>query len=513
MDSKGEPTPADIRTVIAASAAGTAFEWYDFYIYGTLAPLFGKLFFPGSSPAAGFLLALATFGVGFAVRPIGAAIFGTLGDRLGRKVTFLVTITLMGLATTAIGLLGTYAQWGIAAPILLVVLRALQGLAVGGEYGGAVIYVCEHAPLKKRGFYTGWIQIGASAGFSLSLLVVLATETLVGEEAWIAWGWRLPFISSLVLLAVSVWMRLKLSESPVFAAMQKAGELARTPLREAYATPKQLRRLFATTFGGAVGQSICGYIGMIQLLNFMQVSVHMDPVLTRTLLIGVLAVLAFTNVLAGYAMMLVVLFPGFQLIADQANPALARAAKEHPVVVSGAECTFNPFAQHGQASACGKVLDTLTRAGVPYTKQDAPAGSAPVVTIAGQPTTPETLDAALKAAGYTTAPVSPPLGNLVVIVIAMVVVGLPGILTYGPMGAWLCEQFPARTRYSSLATSYNFGVGIFAGFMPFIVQATVATTGSVMTGFAYPFIMVVFAAVVAIFGMPETAGKRLQEPA
>lgn len=524
MDSKGEPTTAEIRTVIAASAAGTAFEWYDFYIYGTLAPLFGKLFFPGSSPAAGFLLALATFGVGFAARPFGAAIFGTFGDRFGRKVTFLVTITLMGLATTAIGLLGTYAQWGIAAPILLVTLRALQGLAVGGEYGGAVIYVAEHAPVKKRGFYTGWIQIGASAGFSLSLLVVLATETLLGEEAWLAWGWRIPFLSSLVLLAVSIWMRLKLSESPVFAAMQKAGELARTPLREAYATPKQLRRLLAVTFGGAVGQSICGYVGMIQLLNFMQVSVHMDPVLTRMLLIGVLAAMTLGNVLAGwlsdfvgrkpvvmggYLLFLAILFPGFHILGDYANPALAQAAREHPVVVSGADCTFNPFAQHGQASACGKVLDTLTRAGVPYTKVDAPAGSAPAVTIGGKPAAMESLYAALSAAGYSSKPVTPPAGNLVVIVIAMVVIGLPGIITYGPLGAWLCEQFPARTRYSSLATSYNFGVGIFAGFMPFIVQAIVATTGSVMAGFWYPFIMVAFAIVIATFGLPETAGKRL----
>ncbi len=530
MDSKGEPggapTTGEIRTVIAASAAGTAFEWYDFYIYGTLAPLFGKLFFPGSSPAAGFLLALATFGVGFAARPFGAAIFGTFGDRFGRKVTFLVTITLMGLATTAIGLIGTYAQWGIAAPILLVVLRALQGLAVGGEYGGAVIYVAEHAPVKKRGFYTGWIQIGASAGFSLSLLVVLATETLLGEEAWLAWGWRLPFISSLVLLAVSVWMRLKLSESPVFAAMQKAGELARTPLREAYATPKQLRRLLAVTFGGAVGQSICGYVGMIQLLNFMQVSVHMDPVLTRTLLIGVLAAMTLGNVLAGwlsdffgrkpvviggYLVFLVVLFPGFHILGDHANPALAAAARQHPVVVIGNDCTFNPFAQHGQASACGQVLDKLTRAGVPYSKEDGASVGAPVVTIGGKPAPLESLDPALAEAGYTTKPVIPPTGNLLVIIAAMIVIGLPGIITYGPLGAWLCEQFPARTRYSSLATSYNFGVGIFAGFMPFIVQAIVATTGSVMAGFWYPFAMVVLALVVATFGLPETAGKRLTE--
>jgi MFS family permease len=215
--------------------------------------------------------------------------------------------------------------------------------------------------------------------------------------------------------------------------------------------------------------------------------------------------------MAGYLMFIVVLFPGFHLIADQANPALARAAHDHPVVVSGAECSYNPFAQHGQASACGKVLDTLTRAGVPYTKLDAPAGSPPVVTIGGQPAAMEGLDGALAAAGYTVKPVTPPVGNLFIIVIAMVVVGLPGILTYGPMGAWLCEQFPARTRYSSLATSYNFGVGIFAGFMPFIVQAIVATTGSVMAGFWYPFIMVIIAAIVATFGLPETAGKRMIE--
>lgn len=534
MDSKGEaatqpaakPTTADIRTVIAASAAGTAFEWYDFYIYGTLAPLFGKLFFPGSSPAAGFLLALATFGVGFAVRPLGAAVFGTFGDRFGRKVTFLVTIMLMGFATTAIGLLGTYAQWGIAAPILLVLLRALQGMAVGGEYGGAVIYVAEHAPPGKRGFYTGWIQIGATTGFSLSLLVVLITSSLMGEAAWEAWGWRIPFILSLVLLAVSVWMRLKLSESPVFTAMQQAGELARQPLREAFSTPKRVRLLFAAMLGGAMGQGIVGYTGLIQLLNFLQVSVHVDPVLTRVLLIGVLVALALGNVmagwlsdrvgrkpvvLAGYAMFLLVLFPMFNLIAEQANPAMARAARDHPVVVSGADCSFNPFAQHGQASACGKLLDTLTRTGVPYTKVAAPAGSAPVVTIGGQPTDPADLAPALKAAGYTLDPVTPPAGNLVIIVLAMLAICIPGVLTYGPMGAWLSEMFPARTRYSSLAISYNFGLGFFAGFMPFVVQAIVATTGSVMAGFWYPFALVVLSALVALFALPETTGKRMTE--
>jgi MFS family permease len=526
MDSKREPTPAEIRTVIAASAAGTAFEWYDFYIYGTLAPLFGKLFFPGSSPAAGFLLALATFGVGFAVRPLGAALFGTFGDRFGRKVTFLVTISLMGFATTAIGLLGTFAQWGIAAPILLVLLRALQGLAVGGEYGGAVIYVAEHAPPGKRGFYTGWIQIGATTGFSLSLLVVLVTSSLMSEAAWEAWGWRVPFILSLVLLAISLWMRLKLSESPVFAAMQAAGEVAKSPLREAFATPARVRRLLAVTFGGAVGQAIIGYTGLIQLLTFLQVSVHVDPVLTRVLLIGVLASVALGNVAAGwlsdrmgrkpvvlfgYLMFLVVLFPSFGVIADQANPALARAAKDYPVVVYGHDCSYNPFAQNGQASACGKVLDTLTRIGVPYAKEDSAYEAAPRVTIGGQPTDADALAPALKAAGYSIDPVRPPAGNLVLIVLAMLAIAIPGVIAYGPMGAWMTELFPARTRYSSLATSYNFGVGIFVGFMPFTVQAIVATTGDVMAGFWYPFLMVVLSVIVAVFGMPETAGTKLKE--
>jgi MFS family permease len=526
MDSKREPSGAELRLVIAASAAGTAFEWYDFYIYGTLAPLFGKMFFPNSSPAAGFLLALATFGIGFAVRPLGAALFGTFGDRYGRKTTFLVTITLMGLATTAIGLLGTYAQWGLAAPVLLVLLRALQGLAVGGEYGCAVIYVAEHASVKKRGFYTGFIQIGATSGFSLSLLVVLLTNTLVGAAAWEAWGWRVPFILSLVLLAVSLWMRLKLSESPVFALMREAGEVSRQPLREAFATPARVRHLLAVMLGGAVGQAVAGYTGMIQLLNFLQVSVHVDPVLTRVLLIGVLVSVTMGNVLAGwlsdrvgrkpvvlagYMMFLVVLFPMFHLIADQANPALARAARQHPVVVAGPDCAFNPFAQHGQASACGNVLDTLTRIGVPYTKQAAPVGTPPIVSIGGVTTDPAQLAPALRAAGYTLDPVTPPPQNLVVIVLAMLVIALPGVLAYGPMGAWLVELVPARTRYSSLATSYNFGVGIFVGFMPFIVQAIVATTGNIMAGFWYPFVMTVIALIVALLGLPETAGKRLTE--
>jgi MFS family permease len=528
MDDAKQPSPKEIRTLIAASSMGTAFEWYDFYIYGTLAPLFGKLFFPGSSPAAGFLLALATFGVGFAVRPLGGAVFGAFGDRFGRKRTFLATVMMMGLATTAIGLLGTYAQIGIAAPILLVLLRALQGLAVGGEYGGAAIYVAEHAPPEKRGLYTGFIQIGASAGFMLSLLAVLTTNALVGEEAWLEWGWRIPFLLSLILLAISVWMRLKLSESPVFQAMRAAGEVARHPLKEAFSSMSRFRRLLAVMFGIAVGQSICGYVGLIQVLNFLQVSQHLDPTLTRIVMIIALTISAVMTllcgwlsdkigrkrpVLLGYVLFLLLVFPVFHMLAGQANPALAAASRDNPVVVSGADCDFNPFAQSGQASACGRLLDTLTKKGIPYSKIDSAAAATPSLTIGGKPadaSNPEALAAQLLAAGYSLDPVKPSGGALVLIALGIIALNLFGGLAYGPVGAWMVELFPARTRYSSLAISYNFGVGYFAGFMPFIVQYIVATTGDPYAGFWYPVAMVAIAGVVALFGLPETAGKKIE---
>jgi MFS family permease len=528
MNAGQHPSPKEIRTLIAASSMGTAFEWYDFYIYATLAPLFGKLFFPGSSPASGFLLALATFGVGFAVRPLGAALFGAFGDRFGRKYTFLATILLMGFATMAIGLLGTFEQIGIAAPILLVLLRVLQGLAVGGEYGGATIYVAEHAPPEKRGFYTGFIQLGASTGFMLSLLAVLSTSTIMGEEAWLAWGWRVPFFLSLVLLAISVWMRLKLSESPVFLAMKEAGEIARNPLKEAFSSMPRVKRLLAVMFGIAAGQAICGYVGLIQVLNFLQVSQHLDPNLTRFVMIIALTIGAALSmlcgwlsdkvgrkrlVLLGYGLFLLLVFPVFHMLAAQANPALAKASHDKPVVVTGADCHFNPFAQSGQSSACARLLDLLTKKGVPYARVDSAAAAAPSLTIGGHAANAadaEGLAAQLKAAGYSTDPVKPATRALLLIGLGIVLLNLFGALTYGPVGAWMVELFPARTRYSSLAISYNFGVGYFAGFMPFIVQYIVATTGNPFAGFWYPVAMVVIAATIALFGLPETAGKPLE---
>ncbi len=527
MTSAHKPSQKEIRTLIAASSMGTAFEWYDFYVYGTLAPLFGKLFFPGSSPAAGFLLALATFGIGFAVRPLGGAVFGAFGDILGRKRTFLATVVVMGLATTSIGLLGTYAQIGIAAPILLVLLRAIQGLAVGGEYGGAVIYVAEHAPPGKRGLYTGFIQTGASLGFMLSLVAVLATSTIVGEEAWEAWGWRIPFILSLILLAVSVWMRMKLSESPVFQAMKEAGDLARNPVKEAFSSGPRVRRLFAVMLGIAMGQGVVGYVGLVQVLNFLQVSQHLDPTLTRITMIIALAIGAglalavswLTDLvgrkrplLLGYVLFLALVFPTFYMLAGKANPALAKASKDYPVVVTGADCSFNPFAQSGQSSACGKLLDTLTKKGIPYAKVDSASALAPSLTIGGQPANAVDADALsvqLTAAGYSLDPVKPGTSALWLIGLGIVILNLFGSLTYGPVASWMVELFPSRTRYSSLAISYNFGLGYFAGFMPFIVQYIVATTGNPFAGFWYPVALVVIALVIAVVALPETVGKAL----
>ncbi len=527
MASPRQPSPREIRTLIAASSMGTAFEWYDFYIYATLAPLFGKMFFPSNSPAAGLLLALATFGVGFAVRPLGAALFGAFGDRFGRKYTFLATILLMGFATMAIGLLGTYERWGIAAPILLVVLRALQGLAVGGEYGGATVYVAEHAPPDKRGFYTGFIQIGATTGFMLSLIAVLTTNAIVGEQAWLEWGWRIPFFLSLLLLGISVWMRLRLSESPVFKAMKEAGEVARNPLKEAFSSMPRIKRLLSVMFGIAVGQSVCGYVGLIQVLNFLQVSQHLDPNQTRLVMIIALGIGATLSmlvgwasdkvgrkrpILLGYVLFLLLVFPVFHMLAGQANPALAKASRENPVVVTGADCHFNPFAQTEQTSACARLLDTLTKKGVPYARVDDATAFAPSLTIGGQVTNmsdPEALAAQLKTAGYSTDPVKPPASSLFLIGLGIVLLNLFGALAYGPVGAWMVELFPSRTRYSSLAVSYNFGVGYFAGFMPFIVQYIVATTGDPFAGFWYPIALVCIALLIAVVALPETAGKPL----
>ncbi len=513
--------------VIAASSLGTIFEWYDFYIYGTLAVLFGKLFFPASSETAGLLLALATFGVGFAVRPVGAVIFGVLGDRFGRKYTFLVTITLMGLATAAIGLVPSFAKIGVWAPILLVALRAIQGLAVGGEYGGASIYVAEHAPANRRGFFTSFVQTGASGGLLLSLLVIAVTSGLVGDSAWKAWGWRIPFILSLFLLGISLWIRLRLAESPVFQAMRDAGEVSRHPLRESLNSWRKIRLILAAMFGISAGQAVVGYTAMFQTLYFLQNAQHLEPNLARLIMIlgtgltlGAFVLFGALSdrvgrkpmMLAGCALAALAILPLFHFMAGQANPALAAAMRANPVVIAGTDCSFNPFAQHGQATDCGKVLDVLSKSGVAYTKIEGVAGTEPIVTIGKRKIdarNPAVLQVALTQAGYRLGVVTPPLRNIALIVVALAMLYVISAMTYGPVAAWLVELFPAKVRYTSMSIPYHVGTGYAGGFLPFIAQMIIAKTGDPFAGFWYPIGASVLALLVIALFLPETAGKPL----
>lgn len=522
-----QPTRQEIRLVIVASSLGTVFEWYDFFIYGTLAPLIGKLFFPASSATAGFLLALATFGVGFAVRPLGAVVFGLLGDRVGRKYTFLVTITLMGMATAAIGLLPTYASIGVAAPLLLVLLRALQGFALGGEYGGASIYVAEHAPANRRGYFTGFTQAGAPTGLFLSLLVSLGAVSIIGEAAWNAWGWRIPFIASLLLLVISVWMRLKLAESPVFRAMKAAGTTARHPLRESFGSWPKVKRILAALFGISAGQAVIGYTALFQAQYFLQNALHVDAAVVRriTLIasasaIGWFVLFAWLSdrvgrkkpIVIAYLLTLVLLFPLFHFIAAQANPALSVTMQRYPVAVTGDNCSYNPFATHGQASACGRLMDVLTKKGIPYTTVDGDAQAAPFVTIGAEPVelfSTATLDSQLKSAGYVVDTVVPPAPRVALIILALTLVYALAGMSYGPLAAWLVELFPARVRYTSLSIPYHFGSGYAGGFLPFISQYIVARTGNPFAGLWYAISVVTLALIITIFVLPETSGKEL----
>ena len=516
--------PKRDRLVIGASSLGTVFEWYDFFIYGTLAPIIGKLFFPAGNDVAQFLLALASFAVGFGFRPLGAVLFGYLGDRLGRKYTFLITITLMGFATAAVGLAPTYAAIGIAAPIILITLRILQGLALGGEYGGAAIYVAEHAPRNKRGFYTGFIQASVAGGFLLSLLVVLATKSVMSAEDWAAWGWRVPFLFSILLLAISLWMRLKLKESPVFQAMKQKGELARNPLRESFATRGNVKLILVAMLGIAAGLTVIWYTAHYSTLFFLQTSLRVDETVTAAI-VGTGVVISFLwfvlfgwlsdkigrkkPIVVGYALTLLLLFPLFHMIADAANPGLAAAGRRAPVVVAGPDCSYNPFATKGQASECGRMLDYFSKKGVSYEKVAAPQVAVSIGGAAVANPTPEALDAALASAGYSFEKVYPSAGEMARILLAIVLMGVLSGMTFGPVAALLTELFPSRIRYSSMSIPYHIGTGYFGGFLPFISQYIVARTGDPFAGLWYTMAVVAMALVVSAIWLPETAGKAL----
>lgn len=516
------------RLVILASTLGTVFEWYDFFIYGTLAAIIGRQFFPVGNETAQFLLALASFGVGFGVRPIGALLFGYLGDRLGRKYTFLVTITLMGFATAAVGLVPSYAAIGMAAPIILVTLRVMQGLALGGEYGGAAIYVAEHAPRNKRGLYTSFIQAGVIGGFLLSVAVVLISEWFVDREAWAAWGWRIPFLVSILLLAVSLWVRLKLKESPVFQAMKEAGTTARNPIAESFRGRRQVKMVLVALFGVAAGLTVIWYTAQFQALYFLQNALRIDDTAARAMIGAAAFVSMFWFILfgwlsdrvgrkplivTGYALTIVLLFPLFHWMAGAANPELSAAMARNPVTVQGMACDYNPFAQ-AQATPCGRALAALTSRGIAYEMLPAPGWNGQVYQVRIGDTVvnaeePAALEGALAAAGYRLERTTPATSSMIQVVLAIVVIGMLSGMTYGPVAALLVEMFPARVRYTSLSVPYHIGTGYFGGFLPFISQYIVARTGDPFSGLWYTIAVVAMALIVSLFWLPETSGKRL----
>ncbi len=518
------------RLVIFASSLGTVFEWYDFFVYGTLAPTLAALFFPAANPMTSFLLVLASFGVGFGMRPLGAVLFGYLGDRLGRKYTFLITITVMGFATAGVGMMPTYAAIGAAAPVMLVGLRVLQGLALGGEYGGAAIYVAEHAPANRRGLYTSFIQAGVIGGFMLSLIVVLGTNAVLDDAAEASWGWRVPFLVSLLLLAVSLWVRLKLKESPVFQAIKEAGELARNPLRESFRGWRQIRMLVVALFGIAAGLTVIWYTATFQALYFLQNSLRIEDTAARLIIavatvIGTFWFILFgwlsdrigrkPPIVAGYALTILLLFPLFHWMSSAANPELASARLRSPVTVQGTHCEFNPFAAR-QHNPCGRALDALTRRGISYEIVPAPGwagdSNAYQVRIGADPVDARddaALDRALEAAGYRLERTVPPIGRVIPVIIAILGISFLSGMTYGPVAALLVELFPARVRYTSLSIPYHVGTGYFGGFLPFISEYIVARTGNPFAGLWYTIGVVAVALVVTALWLPETAGKEL----
>ncbi|GGD51329.1 MFS transporter [Erythrobacter arachoides] len=522
-----QPTAKDIRLVIAASSAGTIFEWYDFFIYGTLAALIGAAFFPSGNATLQTLLVWAGFAVGFGFRPLGAILFGYLGDKLGRKYTFLVTVTLMGVATAGVGLIPTAASIGIAAPIIVISLRILQGLALGGEYGGAAIYVAEHAPPEKRGFYTSFIQASVVGGFVLSILVVLICRALIPAEEFAAWGWRIPFLLSIVLLGISLWMRLKLSESPVFQAMKEAGETSGNPFVESFTYPGNKKRIFVAMFGITGVLTTIWYTAFFSSLSFLRGPMRMDEGLVEGILLlaGAIAMTFYLVVgkwsdrvgrkkpiVIGAVLTLVLLFPIFWAMGALANPGLNRSAAEAPVLVSGPACEFDPFASV-QATECGRVLSDLTALGVPYDIRPTEAGQSNVPRIVEigdfsldytgleDATRKERIQGSLEAAGYDFGSQSPPFLAVLGVIALLLVLGVLSALTYGSVAALLTEMFPARIRYSSMSIPYHIGAGYLGGFLPLISGYIVARTGNVYAGLWYTWAVVAFGALVAWWGL------------
>ena len=533
--------PNETVRVIAASSAGTAFEWYDFFIYGSLAPVIAKHFFAGVNESTGFIFALLTFGVGFGVRPFGAFFFGRLGDVMGRKWTFLLTVILMGLGTVTIGLLPTYEQVGVVAPVLLIACRIVQGFALGGEYGGAAIYVAEHAPHGRRGFQTSFIQTSAAIGLLGALGVILAVRSAIGEEVFAQWGWRLPFLLSLILVLLSVYIRMSIEESPVFTQMKEEGRICRSPYSETFLKWRNLKIVLIVLFAIMMAQGVVWYTAYFQAQFFMERVLRIEPKTVNYLLIAITAVTALEYCFFGwlsdhigrkpvllFGMIGAVLsfYPGFIWLTEAANPGLAAAMKTAPVTVIAdpANCAlqFDPVGKHQFTSSCDIAKSVLATAGVAYRNEATAPGAVAQVTVGGQAI--ESIEAkglegaALKAAradfetrlktalaeaGYPAKADPARIDTLKVFAILLMFMTFATAL-YGPQAAALVELFPPHIRYTALSVPYHIGTGWFGGFLPAISFAVVAETGSIYAWIWYPVIVAALAGTLCFLLIPET---------
>jgi MFS family permease len=529
--------PTTARRVIAASTAGTVFEWYDFYLYGALAAVVGQKFFTAVSPAAALIFGLVAFSIGFVVRPIGALLFGRFGDRAGRKRTFLATILIMGLATVAVGLLPTYESIGIFAPITLISLRVLQGLAIGGEYGGAAVYIAEHSPRGKRGGYTSWLQTAATLGLLLSIAVITLCRLSMSDEAFDAWGWRIPFVGSAVLLAISVWIRLRLHESPTFLKMKAAGATAKAPIKETFTKWANLRLVLLALFGLVGGQAVVWIVAQIYPLLFLTNTLQVDPtdanIMTGVALaLGVPFFIGFGYlsdrtgrkplIVIGCLLGALTYFPTFSAITHFANPALEQARTSVPVVVvaNPNECSlqFDPMGRSEFTSSCDVAKIALAERGIPYANETAAEGTSAIIRVGDREIASYSagssgddalvtvfknqLEPALLDAGY-------PLGadgaeiNHVMVVLLLLYLIMLAAMVFGPMAAALTELFPARIRYTAMSFPYHIGNGWIGGLMPASIVAIQSVSGDIYTGLWYPVIVAGVTAVVCLVFIPE----------
>lgn len=543
-----KPMTKDERKIVFASSLGAVFEWYDFYLYGSLAAIIGKQFFSGVNETASFIFALLAFAAGFAIRPLGAIFFGRLGDIVGRKYTFLITILLMGASTFLVGVLPVYASIGVAAPILLIILRLLQGLALGGEYGGAATYVAEHAPMGKRGRFTSWIQTTATLGLFLSLLVIMGTRLSLGEERFVEWGWRIPFLFSAFLVGISAWIRLSLHESPVFLKMKKENKTSKAPIKEAFGSWPNVRLVLIALFGLVAGQAVIWYAGQFYALFFLTQTLKVETVtanlmVSAALLIGTPMIVYFGAlsdrigrkpiILAGFLLATLTYFPIFHGLTKYANPALASALNNAPVTVvadpNACSFQFNPVGTSEFIRSCDIAKSFLAKSSVNYQNVEAAPGTIAHIQVGTK--TIQSFEAAglskaeanekikkfdseltqiIREVGYPASADSKSI-NYVAVMLLLVALVTMVAMVYGPIAAVLVELFPTRIRYTAMSLPYHIGNGWFGGFLPTTAFAMVAASGSIYAGIWYPVTIAAVSFVIGLIFLPETFKNNLSE--